>query len=153
MQPSIKALPLSTNKPAVLAQIRAAKSAHMRWRAYAQAIVSGVEIDDSKLPIKHTDCSFGKWYYGKGQVLLGHLDAYEGIATPHEMLHAIYERIYRILQGAEDQQGIAKLWTSKDAQARKRSAQAREHMDELIGVSDTLLKALEMLEQEVRESE
>ncbi len=152
MQP-VKALPLSTNKPAVLAQIRAAKSAHMRWRAYAQAIVSGVEIDDGKLPIKHTDCSFGRWYYGKGQVLLGHLDAYEGIAAPHEMLHAIYERIYQILQGAEEKQGLSRLWTSKETLARKRAAQAREHLEELIGVSDTLIKALEMLEQEVRESE
>ncbi len=149
--PNVKTLPQTINKSAVLAQIRAAKSAHMRWRAYAQAMISGVEISGDKLPVKHMDCSFGKWYYGRGQVILGHLASYDAIAAPHEMLHAVYERIYQILQG-DGQGALHKLLRSKKTLETEKYAQAREHLEELIGVSDTLLKAMEMLEQEIRDT-
>ncbi len=145
-----RTLPKGVDRDAVLAQIRAAKSAHMRWRSYAQAIISGVEIEENKVPVRHTDCTFGKWYYGEGQKLLGHLDAYQAIATPHKVLHAIYERIYQTIH-KEEKKGLSRLWHKESPQARK--VQAREHLDELIGASETLLKTLDILEQEIRNAE
>ena len=145
--------PPRLDKREAMSQIRAAKSAHMRWRAYAQALVSGVEVSDEKIPVKHTNCVFGQWYHGQGKIMLGHLDSYEGIYTPHEMLHAIYERIYNTLHGEAEVKtgGLARLCRGKAARKEKQYELAREYMGELIGVSETLLKALEMLEQEVRE--
>ena len=145
-----KDLPREVDKATVLAQIRMAKSAHMRWRSYAQAIISGVEIEENKVPVRYTDCTFGKWYYGEGQKILGHLDAYQAIATPHKVLHAIYERIYRTIHNPE-KKGLSRLWSKDSAQTRK--VQAREHLDELIGASETLLKTLDILEQEVRNAD
>lgn len=141
--------PKSVDKNAALAQIRAAKSAHMHWRAYAQAIIAGVETEENKAPVRYTDCTFGKWYYGEGQKTLGHLDAYQAIAVPHKVLHAIYERIYQTIH-SEEKKGLARLWSKESAQTRK--TQAREHLDEMIGASETLLKTLDILEQEILRS-
>jgi hypothetical protein len=135
-----------------MTHIRKAKAAHIRWRSYAQALVSGVAVSDEKIPVAHTDCAFGQWYHGPGKALLGHLDSYEGIYTPHEMLHAIYHRIFDTLKSADNSGRLKKLFSSKETQQHKRLELAREYMVELIGVSETLLQALEMLEEEVRET-
>lgn len=136
----------STPKQSAISQIRKAKGAHMRWRAYAQALVSGVDVPEDKIPVAHTECAFGRWYHGEGQTLLGHLDSYEGIAVPHEMLHAIYQRIYQTLNVNGSRNPLGGLFGK-----RQRFRIAHDYMDELIGVSETLIRALEMLEQEVRD--
>jgi hypothetical protein len=77
------------NKKEALEKLRKAKGAHIKWRAYAQALVSGVPVSEEKIPIDHTACNFGQWYHGEGKQRLGHLAAYDGIYTSHEMLHEI----------------------------------------------------------------
>ena len=114
----------------MLAVIRKAKSSHIRWRAYAQGLVAGVDVKEEKLPIMHTDCQFGRWYYGLGARHLGHLSVFEDIASPHEMLHAIYGQIHELVHKGEKEK-------------------AREKLDELIGVSRTLLDQIGLLEEEV----
>lgn len=143
---------MATTQKEIIDQIRKAKSAHIRWRSFAQALVSGVAIDEEKLPVEHTSCAFGKWYHGEGKELLGNLATYDGIYTPHEMLHEIYKRIYTIVNTeTEEKKGLmSKMFGGKDDE-EERYRQARELMTEMIGVSDSLLKALEMLEEEVRE--
>lgn len=143
----------SATKQEALSQIRKAKGAHIRWRAFAQALVSGVAVDEEKIPVEHTSCAFGKWYHGRGQVDLGHLDSYAGIATPHEMLHAIYRRIFDTLHGDENISLLTKIFSGKAAREREKYHVAREYMEELIGVSTTMLMALDMLEREVRDAE
>lgn len=120
-----------SNKEELLALIRRAKSSHIRWRAYAQGLVSGVPISDDRLPIKHTDCKFGQWYYGEGARQLGHLDIFRDVEAPHEMLHAVYGQIHELVV----QQGD--------------NHTARHKLDELIAISRTLLEQIDILEQEV----
>jgi len=141
------------SQKAFIDRIRKAKSAHIRWRSFAQALVSGVPIDDEKLPLDHTACGFGVWYHGEGKQTLGHLASYDGIYTPHEMLHAIYKRIYDLLNvdDAASKGLLSKMFSNEEGKREIRLKQARELMTEMVGVSDTLLKALEMLEEEVRE--
>ncbi len=134
-----------------LERLRRAKGAHIKWRAYAQALVSGVKVDADKIPVEHTDCAFGLWYHGEGRRQLGHLSAYESIDTPHEMLHAIYKRIFEVLQSEQETGTLRKVFTSRVSRERQRLETARQYMTELVGVSETLLKALEILEQEIRE--
>jgi len=139
------------NRHEALTEIRKAKAAHIRWRSYAQALVSGVAVSDEKIPVEHTDCAFGQWYHGPGKNALGEFVSYEGIHTPHEMLHAIYKRIFDTLKSEDTNRGLKKLFSTKQGQELKRLELARAYMGELIGVSETLLEALEMLEDEVRE--
>lgn len=117
-------------KTDLLSRIRRAKSSHIRWRAYAQGLVAGVEVKEDRLPVRHTDCQFGKWYYGEGQALLGRVSIYEDIEGPHEMLHSIYEQIFQLVNQGKFDIAHAKL-------------------DELIGVSRTLIEQIGLLEDEV----
>ncbi len=142
---------LSINKKDALDKLRKAKGAHIKWRAYAQALVSGVSVDEDKIPVEHTSCDFGQWYHNDGKLMLGHLTSYEAIYTPHEMLHEIYKRIFHVLH-AKDNSGIfKKLFSSKGTRENERMELARSYMEELVGVSETLLKALDILEQEIRD--
>lgn len=126
---NLKNIDMSTRKE-MLGIIRKAKSSHIRWRSYAQGMVAGVEIQEEKAPVQHTDCKFGQWYYGEGAARLGHLEIFEDIASPHEMLHAIYGQIHEMVHKGEMEQ-------------------ARKKLDEMIGVSRTLLEQISLLEDEV----
>ncbi len=117
-------------KGTALGVIRRAKSSHIRWRAYAQGLVAGVKVKEDQLPIQHTDCRFGEWYYGEGNRMFGHLEIFQDIEGPHEMLHSIYHQIYNLVRKGKGEKAHAKL-------------------EELIGVSRTLLEQIELLEAEV----
>jgi hypothetical protein len=119
------------SKQELLALIRRAKSSHIRWRAYAQGLVSGVPVDDDRLPVKHTECKFGQWYYGEGMRQLGHLEIFRDVAGAHEMLHAVYAQIHDL---------VSKKHSDKMAHAK---------LDDLVAISRTLLEQMELLEQEV----
>lgn len=137
-------------KHKLMGRLRKARAAHMRWRAYAQALLSGVQVTDDKIPVKHTDCAFGQWYHSLGKEELGDLDSYEGIAVPHQMLHEVYEKIYDIMH-AESPTGLKSLFTNRDKLEQEKLVKARNHMNELIGISEVLLQSLDLLEQEIRE--
>ncbi len=141
----------SMNKKIALDKLRKAKGAHLKWRAYAQALVSGVSVDDDKIPVEHTSCVFGQWYHGDGKEQLGHLSAYEAIYTPHEMLHAIYKKIFDLLHSKDNAGVFKKLFSTKEDRENERLALARSYMEELVGVSETLLQAIDLLEQEIKE--
>ncbi len=117
-------------KDHLLALIRKAKSSHIRWRAYAQGLVAGVKVQEDRLPISHTDCKFGHWYYGEGRSQLGDLNIFEDIEGPHEMLHAIYGQIFELVQNGK-------------------SEKAHRKLDEMVSVSRSLLEQIELLEAEV----
>ncbi|HEY0635666.1 MAG TPA: CZB domain-containing protein [Gammaproteobacteria bacterium] len=121
----------NSTKEELLSLIRRAKSSHIRWRAYAQGLVSGVPVAEDRLPVKHTDCKFGQWYYGDGARQLGHLDIFRDVEAPHEMLHAVYGQIHELVVQQGDNHG------------------AHRKLDELIAISRTLLEQIEILEQEV----
>ena len=85
------------DKTSLLQQIQKAKSAHIKWCSFAQALAAGVSIDEATAPVQHTHCEFGEWYHGPGKAQLGHLPGYQDIAKPHEVLHATYEEIYALV--------------------------------------------------------
>ena len=142
---------MSINKQNALEKLRKAKGAHIKWRSYAQALVAGVSISDDKIPVEHTSCAFGQWYHGEGKRELGHLAAYEGIYTPHEMLHEIYKRIFEVIHSDSTGGGLKSLFSSKAARESQKLELARQYMEEMVGVSETLLQALDILEQEIRD--
>lgn len=111
--------------------IRKAKSSHIRWRSYAQALVDGVELGGDRAPVSHTDCRFGRWYYGEGSKQLGTLLAFRDIEQPHAKLHSLYARIDALV-------------------AEGKLAEAREKLDELVPVSRLLIERIEALEDELK---
>lgn len=131
-------------KKEIIQQLRAAKAAHIQWRAYAQAIVGGFSVDQNHVPVIHTNCRFGQWYYGKGQIL-SHIAAYGTIDGPHAMLHQIYMEIYK-LKFSKTQRSWFKSKAKIEHEAQEK---CDELMKNLITVSETLLESISMVEQEV----
>jgi len=138
------------NKKEVLTQLRAAKSAHIQWRAYAQALVSGIPVEQDHVPVIHTNCKFGKWYYGPGQQLSS-LSSYGAIDAPHEMLHQIYIKIFKILFGEDDRSAFKKLFGSNSKLKKEHQEEAEALLQHLLSVSGTLLEAINLLENEIKD--
>jgi hypothetical protein len=135
------------DKKQVISHLRAAKSAHIKWRSYAQAIAAGLPVSEDQVPVIHTDCAFGKWYYGTGQKLSG-LPSFQAIETPHETLHAIYMQMFKLIFDTEERGFFQKLiGASKRRDDRKE--QLNTLLNSLVEMSKTLLAAIELLEQEV----
>ncbi|GAB4303160.1 MAG: hypothetical protein Kow0096_25110 [Thiohalomonadaceae bacterium] len=135
------------DKKQVITHLRAAKSAHIKWRSYAQAIVAGLPVNEDQVPVIHTDCAFGKWYYGPGQKLSS-LPGFQAIETPHEALHSIYMQIFKLLFETEEVSFFQKfIGTGKKRDDRRE--QLNTLLNSLIEMSKTLLAAIELLEQEV----
>jgi hypothetical protein len=111
-------------------ELRKAKAAHIKWRSYAYAMVSGLDIDTEYAPLEHTDCVFGKWYYGVGMEHFGHLDTYSGIEVPHQILHKLYSKIY----------DLAKNGKLKDAEVEAKR---------LTELSHQVMEALALVEHEI----
>ncbi len=136
-------------KEEILTQLRTAKTAHMQWLSDALALISGLAAERDHVPIAHTDCQFGKWYFGAGQRLSG-FSAYHAIEAPHELLHQTYARIFGILAAEDSRPLIARLLGSKGKLTKKRRKEADDLMQNLLSVSRMLLESIALLEQAVQ---
>ena len=135
-------------KKEIIANLRKAKTAHIRWRSYAQALVSGIPLDEDRVPVIHTDCEFGRWYFGDGQAL-AKLQSFQAIAVPHEQLHAVYMEIFKSLF-EEENVGLLKRLIGKKGQTseiRKRAVQSL--LDEMLRISERLIGHIEQLDQDI----
>jgi len=113
-----------------LGMIRKAKLSHVRWRAYAQSMVAGVPVDEDRVPVQHTDCQFGQWYFGAGMRQLGDLELYKKVREPHETLHNVYAEIHTLI-------------------GNHNLAAANVKLEELVAASRELLDLMDALEAEV----
>jgi hypothetical protein len=135
------------DKRQLINHLRAAKAAHIKWRSYAQALVAGLPLGEGQVPVIHTDCAFGKWYYGPGQ-RLSSLPAFGAIETPHESLHAIYMDIFKLLFETEDAGFFRKLIGASKRQNQKND-RIESLLSSLLEMSKTLLDAIELLERDM----
>jgi len=132
-----------------LSMLQSARSAHIQWRARAQALVAGIPLDREQVPVTYTDCKFGKWYYGLGQQL-SVLDTFRAIEEPHQQLHLIYMKIFRHLFGDDDRSLMRKVFESKRKYVAANLTEAQQLLPQLVGVSETLLEAIEIVEVQIR---
>lgn len=127
-------------------QIRAAKSAHIRWKSYVQMALRGIITDviQTGLPIVQTECEFGQWYYGEGMFLLS-LPNFQALEKPHAILHEIYIQIYT-LQKAKLQGG---LFSSKQSMLESRKGEISKLITSFNDYSKILLEGIRQLEIEI----
>ena len=136
------------DKKEIIANLRKAKTAHIRWRSYAQALVSGVPLEEDRVPVIHTDCEFGRWYFGDGQALAG-LKSFQGIAVPHEQLHAVYMEIFKLLFEEENIGLLRRLIGKKGRTSESRKRAAQSLLDEMLRISERLIGHIDSLEKEI----
>ena len=135
-------------KREIISILHGAKAAHMQWRARAQALVAGIPVSKDHVPVLYTDCKFGKWYYGEGQ-RLARFAAFQAMEDPHEQLHLVYMEIFKHLFGSDERSGWAKLFGSKRKHKEQQLAEAEVLLPRLVGISQTLLDTISLLEAEV----
>ena len=132
----------------ILNRLRSAKSAHLGWVNRARALIDGKPVDKEKVPVMHTDCIFGKWYYSDGRKLAS-LPSYQAIEEPHNRLHAIYQEIFDLLFTKDRGNFIARLFDNSRKQEQRRE-QARQKFLELQQMSDVIVSRLDVLERDIR---
>ena len=135
------------NKAEILNHIRGAKAAHLRWKARATAMVEGLPLEEGQVPILHTDCAFGKWYYGSGQ-LLSQMNSYTSLSEPHEQLHTVYMKIFKLLFGDQEKSMLGNLFGSR-AKQNKKVDDAKTLMKVLSSLSTDMVEKLNQLEKDV----
>lgn len=135
------------DKAEILNHIRGAKAAHLRWKAHATAMVEGLPLEEGQVPILHTDCAFGKWYYGSGQIL-SQLNSYTSLNDPHEQLHTVYMKIFKLLFGDQEKSMLGKLFGSK-AKEKTNINNAKTLMKVLSSLSSDMVEKLNRLEKDV----
>ena len=132
------------NKEEILNEINKAKSAHVLWFANAMALSVGTDPGDSSVPKKHTECSFGKWYYGAGQEN-SNLEPYKAIESIHKKLHDKYNEIFTEFEKLS-KDGFFEDITLRDSPVQKKF---NASIDELKNISKQLLEKLADLEAEL----
>lgn len=134
-----------------LQQIGRAKTAHLRWRAYAQALLSGHDIEEGHLPLEHDECQFGRWYYGAGQALHS-LPEFRAIDAPHKQLHQVCMDLFNLLKRSENPSLWQRIMDPAGKGDQKKTAEIQSKAALLTSVSGELLRALETLERQLRDT-
>ncbi len=132
----------------VVARLHNARAAHKAWVARAEGLVAGLPLEKEQVPMLPTDCIFGQWYYGSGQ-MLRKLPAYKALEKPHDKLHQTYMQIFKLLFDEPDVSALGRLF----GQAKKAKAaqikQAEKLIPPLRALSDEVCDILENLEIQV----
>lgn len=140
------------NKQELLNELRQAKTAHIRWRTYAQSIVNAPgQLDkiEEKAPVHHTDCKFGCWYYTHQDKLMD-IPGFAEIEPLHETLHQIYAQLFELMS-TKDKSGTLSRLLLGGAKRYKEKQQnsATALLEELGKISREMLDTLETVEQEI----
>jgi len=125
-------------------QIRAARMSHIKWRANAQALVCGFDINQSEVPVIHTSTKLGIWYYGRGQEFSDSV-YFDEIESHLILVHQMYMQVYKLVFGEVRRS----LFKSKEKVKQENFRKAKQMMMQMNSISDKLVESLLLLEREV----
>jgi len=132
-------------KQEALEQVRKAKLGHKKWISYAKAIHMGINVDKDAVPMMETDCNFGKWYYGEGQIF-SDMDSFQAIEQPHGLLHQTYMKLYK----ARRKPVKSGFFVSKSKAQNEKQTQLDTIMNQLLQVSQMLMDNLKEFEEDLK---
>jgi hypothetical protein len=138
-------------KEEILTHLRAAKSAHIKWVQKAKMLINGIEVEKDAIPVNSTECKFGQWFYGDGQILNALSnnppECMVSIEELHTELHDIYMKIFRIYFSKQSGGFFSKLFGSKNKITAEDQKSAEVYYEELEDVSKKLLEEINRLER------
>ena len=138
-------------KTDVLKSIRAARRAHTQWVDKAKSLVNGLPVKKEQIPLEVTECSFGKWFYCDGQILLSFFteEAIGKLDAKHKELHDIYMKIFKIYFDTSNQSFLSKLLKRPKKIFDYEKLMAMEDLQKLEKVSDELISYLNIIEKKM----
>ena len=105
------------------------KSAHSVWKKRMADLLCGNIALTPDQVVDHRSCDFGKWYFGKGSDMYGHMETFRRIDDQHQKVHSMAREITELVQKGEQ-------------------AAARNLNRQFLRVTDSLFEALDLLEKE-----
>jgi hypothetical protein len=135
----------------VLKSIRAGRRAHTEWVDKAKSLVNGLEVKKEQIPLEVTACSFGKWFYCDGQILLSFFteDAIEKLDNKHKELHDVYMKIFKIYFPIGTGSFLANLFKQKVQISVQDENIALAYLRNLEEVSKELISFLNIIEKKL----
>ena len=140
-------------KADILGHLRAAKAAHINWVQRAKLLISGFDVNEESIPVNSTECKFGKWFYGDGQIL--HLirnnpaESMTSIEQLHFQLHDIYMNIFKIYYDTGKKGFFSKLFGSKKKVSDQEAVMAKQYFDQMEEVSQKLIEEINIMERRI----
>lgn len=79
---------------------------HLNWANRVSAFINDAKITEIGVQLDHTQCAFGKWFYGEGrkhaeELVPGLKPVMTAVEDPHKKLHASAQTIKQIFQHAD----------------------------------------------------
>jgi hypothetical protein len=135
----------------VLQSIRAARRAHTQWVDKAKSLVNGLPVKKEQIPLEVTECSFGKWFYCDGQILLSFFteEAIEKLDSKHKELHDTYMKIFKIYFPEEKGSFFSNLFKNKLEISAQDENSALAYLRNLEEVSRELISYLNTIEKKL----
>ncbi len=140
-------------KEKVLKQLIAAKEAHIYWVNKAESLIRGIEIEESIIPVKETDCKLGCWFYSERQKLSNlrnnpqeNVDLVESL---HKNLHSEYAKIYYIYYVKDTRGFFSKLFKKKKKISENDKKIAKEYFENLSDISIDLLDEINRMQRRI----
>jgi len=80
----------------LLSEIDTFKNAHLGWLHKVETMQHGGMVINLVDVPRHTECSFGRWYYGVGMNKFSHAREFKDIEAPHERFHTLLKEYVAI---------------------------------------------------------
>jgi hypothetical protein len=137
------------DRDATLAELSAAKKAHIKWVNRAKSLVEGIPVEKDAIPVDSTECKFGTWFYSEGQKLnaFSNMDCLGIIETLHFQLHDHYMKIFKLYFGEGNRSFFNKLLKMKKKVSIEEKELAKEYFKQLEVISKNLLEEISKLER------
>lgn len=138
-------------KSEIISKIRAARFAHVQWVQKAKSLVNGLEIKEEDIPLTSDACTFGKWFYSDGQVLLAIFNekSVKEIEVLHNQLHEEYMNIFKIYFDLSNLGFFAKLFNQGKKVSEKEKLKSLVYLSNLEKISDSLIQHLNIMETKI----
>jgi hypothetical protein len=139
----------------IVSKIRSARLAHVQWVQRAKSLVNGLPTNEEDIPLTPDSCTFGRWFYSDGQILLAIFNekVVNEIESLHNDLHAEYLNIFKIYFDMSDMSFFEKLLKTKKKISEKEQKRAEQSLKKLEKISDNLIKNLNIAETKINMAE
>jgi len=139
----------------IVEKIRAARLAHIQWVQRAKSLVNGLPTNEEDIPLTPDSCSFGKWFYSDGQILLAIFNekVVSEIESLHNDLHDEYFKIFKIYFDTSELGFFEKLLKTKKKVSDKEQKRALQSLQKLEKISEELIKSLNVAETKINMAE
>ena len=98
--------------------LSAAKIAHLNWKTRLRSFLDGEATLTEAEAVSHTECAFGKWYYGEGLKEFGHIQELTEVEEPHAKIHRTIREVIAA-RNAGDMATAEKLYADVDRLSRR----------------------------------